>query len=44
MQDGPVSVTLILSPEHRVDALAEAGLLGEAAEQRQRLVRDAILE
>jgi len=32
-----------VASEHGVDALAQAGLLGQATEQRDRLVRDAIL-
>ena len=44
MQDGPVFRHVdLVSPEHRLDALPQAGLLGEPAEQGQGLVGDAIL-
>src|SRR5262245_31450016 len=33
----------LVSPEHGIDALTQAALLSQSAEQRDRLVRDAIL-
>ncbi len=44
MQDGTVFRNVDrVSPEHGVDAFAQAGLLREAAEERDGLFRDAIL-
>ena len=44
MQHGPVLGDVdLLAPEHGVDARAQAGLLGELEEERQRLVGDAVL-
>jgi hypothetical protein len=44
MQDGPVFRHVDPgSPEHRVDAIAEARGLGETAQECDRLVRDTIL-
>src|SRR4030081_160871 len=44
MEDGPVLRQVdLVSPEHGVDAFAQAGLLGQPTEQRQGLVRDAVL-
>ena len=44
MQDGPVfRLVDLVSSEHAVDALAQAGLFGQSTEQAEGLVGDAIL-
>ena len=44
VQDGPVLRDVdLLAPEHRVDAGAQAGFLGELEEELQRLVGDPVL-
>src|SRR3989475_4121588 len=44
VQNGPVFRQVdLVSPEHGVDALAQPGLVGETTQQRERLVRHAIL-
>jgi hypothetical protein len=44
VQDGPILRQVdLVAPEHRVDALAQAAFLGQATEQREGIVRDAVL-
>ena len=44
VQDGPVFRDVdLLAPEHGVDALAQAGFLGQLQEQLERFVGDAVL-